>query len=66
MSEGYVDHVIPAGFVPHRDEQEWLEAAEKYILRTRLDKGSTSGPVLVSGEGSVVWGEFVHESCVVS
>ena len=55
MSQAQVGHVIPAGFVPHRDEREWLEAAEKYILRARLDKGSTSGPVIVSGEGSVVW-----------
>jgi 2,2-dialkylglycine decarboxylase (pyruvate) len=55
MNEDHPDHVMPAGFVPRRGEHEWLEAAEKYILRTRLDKGSVSGPVLVSGEGSVVW-----------
>lgn len=35
-------------------EQEWLEKVDKYILRTRLDKSDASGPVLVSGEGSVV------------
>jgi 2,2-dialkylglycine decarboxylase (pyruvate) len=55
MSEGKVNGGIPTGFVPRRDEHEWLEAARRYILRARLDKGSTSGPVLVSGAGSVVW-----------
>ena len=36
-------------------EKEWLERAERYILHTRLDKSSVAGPVLIAGEGSVVW-----------
>lgn len=36
-------------------EAEWLKKARTYILRTRLDKSDISGPVLVRGEGSLVW-----------
>jgi 2,2-dialkylglycine decarboxylase (pyruvate) len=42
-------------FTTATTEKEWLERAERYILHTRLDKSSVSGPVLVEGEGSVVW-----------
>jgi 2,2-dialkylglycine decarboxylase (pyruvate) len=38
-----------------RDEGEWLENARRYLLLPRLDKADVSGPVLVAGEGSVVW-----------
>ena len=41
----------PAGMT----EAEWLKKAGSYILRTRLDKADVSGPVLVRGQGSVVW-----------
>lgn len=35
-------------------ESYWLDKAANYIIRTRLDKSNVSGPVLVSGEGSIV------------
>lgn len=38
-----------------RSEADWLAAAQKSILRSRLDKSEISGPVLVSGKGSLVW-----------
>lgn len=41
----------PAGM----SEAEWLKKASSYILRTRLDKSDVSGPVLIHGEGSIVW-----------
>jgi 2,2-dialkylglycine decarboxylase (pyruvate) len=41
----------PAGM----SEAEWLKKASSYILRTRLDKSDVSGPVLIRGEGSIVW-----------
>jgi 2,2-dialkylglycine decarboxylase (pyruvate) len=41
----------PAGM----SEEEWLRKASSYILRARLDKATVSGPVLVRGEGSLVW-----------
>ncbi len=36
-------------------EAEWLARARHYILSTRMDARSAHGPVLVRGEGSVVW-----------
>ena len=41
----------PAGM----SEAEWLKKASSYILHTRLDKSDVSGPVLIRGEGSIVW-----------
>lgn len=36
-------------------EREWLERAERYCFRARLDRPHYDGPVFERGEGSVVW-----------
>ncbi|MGO8958737.1 MAG: aspartate aminotransferase family protein [Streptosporangiaceae bacterium] len=41
----------PAGAI----EREWLDRAEKFCFRARLDRAHYDGPVFARGEGSVVW-----------
>ncbi len=36
-------------------EREWLDRAEKFCFRARLDRAHYDGPVFARGEGSVVW-----------
>jgi hypothetical protein len=36
-------------------EREWLDRAERFCFRARLDRAHYDGPVFERGEGSVVW-----------
>ena len=36
-------------------EREWLDRAEKFCFRARLDRAHYDGPVFARGQGSVVW-----------